>query len=68
MKAAIRLEMSKKDDNLLMEKVAAYVATIGTVNAEVNKGLLVTYHRSQIHKAFKLGRASNTTVEDTEEG
>ncbi len=67
MKAAIRLELSKRDDNLFMDKVDAYVANVGTVNAEAMKKLLITYHRTQIHSAFKLGRNSNPNAEDTEE-
>ena len=58
MKITTRLEISTSDENLFKDKVDSYVSMVkldqGTIVASKLQEL-VTYHRQQIHAAFRLG-------------
>ena len=58
MKITTRLEIATSDENNFKAKVANYVGTLkldqDTVVASTLQEL-VTYHRQQIHAAFRLG-------------
>jgi len=69
MKAAIRLEISKKDEEALLAKVDNYIYYLnaGANPKETSKQELVTFYRTQLHKVFKMGLNANIPNNQIEE-
>ena len=76
MKPAIRLEISKKDDKVLQEKVDKIIYALKKLHDfdldsshnllltdyELTIQELITYHRTCLHSAFKMGMTFNPTT------
>lgn len=67
MKAAIRLEISKKDEAALLAKANNYANNIGGPDEGTTRQGLITFYRTQLHAMFKLGLASPRLDEINEE-
>lgn len=66
MKAAIRLEISKKDELQFLEKVNK-ASPFGAIEDDGRKQELITFYRSQLHKVFKMGLNVSHPVSEEEE-
>ena len=65
MKAAIRLEITKKDETQFLEKVN--MCSTFPNNTNESTQTLITFYRTQLHRVFKMGLNANHPPELLEE-